>query len=284
MEYNEPYNGNPGDPYVDGNPSLGIEGSVIPAAAIEYPQREIVNNVLKNQLVPVNADLHQLSRAQQIDLVNFAVDIGTANNIVINLDPAPATLVRGLKVWVLGAVTNTGACIVNCNGIVKDLKTQILTNLAPGQYTANGIWCIAYDGVQWQLMIGTAATGGPAGPTGAPGPAGANGAPGATGPQGPQGPPGPTGPRGPAGDPTSLVPPLLGVGGWANITASRDIESTGIGSIIVPDGYGGLSGGVWHGVITWFAGGAFGGSWRVSSLITQASDLATANYLCQRIA
>ena len=108
MEYNEPWGGNTNDPYVDGNPSLGIEGSIIPAAAIEYTQREIVNLILKSQLTPTNGDSTQLAKSVQIDRVNWAIDQGTANNLVITLDPAPDTLVEGLKVFVLVKVTNTG--------------------------------------------------------------------------------------------------------------------------------------------------------------------------------
>lgn len=216
MDYNPPYGAAPDSSYVDGVPATGIEGSIIPAHAIEYPQREIVNNILKNQISPSNGDLFQLSRAQQVDLVNWAIDIGTANHIVINLDPAPFTLTAGLKAWVLIKATNTGTTDVTCNGIVKPLLTQGLVNLAGGVIVANGIAIIVYDGTQWQLMLGTAATSGPAGPTGAtgaqgpPGPAGAAGATGATGPQGP------AGPAGPAGSPASLIvsPGAIGAYAW----------------------------------------------------------------------
>ena len=45
MKYNQPFDqpSNPNAPYIDGNPSAGIQGSIVPAAAIEYDQREIVN-------------------------------------------------------------------------------------------------------------------------------------------------------------------------------------------------------------------------------------------------
>src|SRR6266566_2218167 len=215
MQYNQPYGGAVNDSYIDAVPATGVEGSVIPAAAIEYTQREIVNFILNSQLAPTDGDLNQLARSVQIDLVNWAIDIGAVNSIVINLNPAPPTLVAGLKVWVLIKVTNTGTTTVNCNGITKPLLTQGLVNLAAGVIVANGIAIIVYDGTQWQLMLGTAATGGPAGPTGATGatgatgPAGVNGATGATGPQGPQG------PQGPPGSPTSLIVAPGAVGAYA---------------------------------------------------------------------
>ena len=36
-----------GQPYVNGDPTIGQEGSIPPAAAFEHPQREIVN-LIKN--------------------------------------------------------------------------------------------------------------------------------------------------------------------------------------------------------------------------------------------
>lgn len=217
MDYNQPFGEVANASYIDAIPASGIEGSVIPAHAVEYPQREIVNNILKNQLSPTNGDLHQLSRAQQIDLVNWAIDIGTQNHLVVNLDPAPVTLVAGLKVWVLIKYVNTGTTDVTCNGITKNLLTQGLVNLPAGVIVANGIAIIVYDGVQWQLMLGTAATAGPAGPTGATGAAGNTGATGAAGPAGAAGAAGPAGPTGPAGAPTSLVVTAGSVGAYAHV-------------------------------------------------------------------
>lgn len=215
MQYNQPYGGNIDASYIDGVPPFGIEGSIIPAAAIELTQREIVNLILKSQLSPTNSDSTQLSRSVQVDLVNWAIDTGTLNHIVVTLDPAPTTLVAGLKVWTLIKFTNTGSCDVTCNGIVKPLLTQGLVNLPTGVIVANGIAIIVYDGTQWQLMLGTAATGGPAGATGATGAAGIQGAAGAAGATGPQGPIGPQGPPGAPGSPTSLVVLPGAVGAYA---------------------------------------------------------------------
>lgn len=65
MEYVEPIGGAADDPYVDANPSSGIEGSPVPAAAIEHPLREIVE-VIKHYLgagAPDSGDLTQLRQA-----------------------------------------------------------------------------------------------------------------------------------------------------------------------------------------------------------------------------
>jgi len=54
MKYNQPYDqpSNPNAPYVDGNPAAGIQGSIVPAASIEYDQREIVNVISAAALSP----------------------------------------------------------------------------------------------------------------------------------------------------------------------------------------------------------------------------------------
>jgi hypothetical protein len=287
MQYNQPWGADPDSHYIDGNPSLGIEGSIIPLGAVEYTQREIANFILKSQLIPSNGDLDQLSRSVQVDLVNFALDIGTQNHIVINLDPAPPTLMAGLKAFVLVKFNNTGTTDVTCNGIVKPLLTQGLVNLPAGVIVANGIAIIIFDGTQWQLMLGTAATGGPAGPqgtTGAQGSAGAQGATGAAGAQGPQGPPGPAGPP---GSPTSLVTPNGGVGSYMYGTAVP-------GLAVNPVQYG-QDAGPWIGrsiygtaISVNYAmvyGGVFPGAWVTRGGETDGwNSGATAGILYQRVA
>lgn len=217
MQYNQPYGDVADAPYIDGDPPTAVQGSIIPAAAVEYTQREIVNMILKNQLSPNNGDLVQLARAQQSDQVNWAIDTGAADALVITLDPAPPTLVAGLKVWVLVKAANTGTTTVNCNGIVKNLLTQGLVNLPAGVIVANGIAIIVYDGTQWQLMLGTAATSGPAGPTGSTGATGPAGPAGPAGPQGPIGLTGATGATGATGSPASLIVAALSVGSYSII-------------------------------------------------------------------
>lgn len=245
MQYNQPYGGNIDASYIDGNPPFGIEGSIIPAAAVELTQREIVNFILKSQLAPTNSDPNQLSRSVQIDKVNWAIDTGTLNHIVVTLDPAPATLEAGLKVWTLVKFTNTGTTDVTCSGIVKPLLTQGLVNLAAGVIVASGIAIIVYDGTQWQLMLGTAATAGPAGPTGATGATGATGTTGLTGAPGATGAIGPAGPTGPPGSPTSLV--TAGVGSYA-LTNNISVATMTVPSIQV---FGVTINSTWMSVGTW---------------------------------
>ena len=284
MQYNQPFGKDPDTSFIDGIPALGVEGSVIPAMAIEITQREIVNLILKSQLAPTNSDPTQLSRSVQVDLVNWAVDTGTLNHIVVTLDPAPATLVAGLKVWTLVKFTNTGACDVACNGIVKPLLTQGLVNLPTGVIVANGIAIIVYDGTQWQLMLGTAATGGPAGAQGVAGAAGIQGITGAQGPQGLQGLQGIQGIPGTAGSPTSLVVLPGGVGAYAISDWREFLPHVGTSGQL----------GIHTEFLTYPASVGFPGTWRVMSALQMNNQITNIEgittiagspfAICQRIA
>lgn len=53
----------PNASYQDGNPEAGILGSIVPAAAIERPQREILNVLTAAGLTPSDTDLTQLLAA-----------------------------------------------------------------------------------------------------------------------------------------------------------------------------------------------------------------------------
>ena len=63
MKYVPPVGGAVNDPYVDANPGSGIEGSPVPAAAIEHPMREILAVIAAAGLTPIDADLTQLKKA-----------------------------------------------------------------------------------------------------------------------------------------------------------------------------------------------------------------------------
>lgn len=63
MKYIQPVGGAVDAPYVDANPGSGIEGSAVPAAAIEHPQREIENVIIGAGIAPAAGDLTQLRQA-----------------------------------------------------------------------------------------------------------------------------------------------------------------------------------------------------------------------------
>ncbi len=60
MKYTPPLGKEENTPYIDGDPVAGIEGSAVPAAAIENPQREIENAIKAQGLTPDENKLNQL--------------------------------------------------------------------------------------------------------------------------------------------------------------------------------------------------------------------------------
>lgn len=65
MKYVPPIGGAADDPYIDGNPAAGVQGSDVPAAAIEHPMREIVAVIEAAGLTPDALELSQLLQAIQ---------------------------------------------------------------------------------------------------------------------------------------------------------------------------------------------------------------------------
>jgi hypothetical protein len=118
MQYNQPYGvSDPNAPYINGNPSTGTQGSIPPAASIEYPQREIANLITDGGFVPSNGDLRQVGRSLQSGHIWFGIDTGVANAVQCNLAPPPLTYYDGMFVWVVANATNTGPSTIQLNGL-----------------------------------------------------------------------------------------------------------------------------------------------------------------------
>lgn len=201
MKYQQPY-GMPEDAvYVNGDPSVGIQGSIPPAAAIEHPQREIVNFIEKNALTPNENDVYQLVKAMVINYAGGANDTGSTDHISIALDPALDAYVDRMLLKIRVGNTNTGPVDINVNGLgIKPLKTTTLADLESEVISAGGFIGVMFDEANecWQLVFngGGGAGGGTTGFTGPQGPAGIQGVAGPAGPQGPQGIQGAQGPKG----------------------------------------------------------------------------------------
>ena len=63
MEYEEPIGEPEGAPFANENLALGIDGSSVPAAAVEGPQRELVHLIEQAGIVPSGLDLTQVYQA-----------------------------------------------------------------------------------------------------------------------------------------------------------------------------------------------------------------------------
>jgi len=161
MKYNQPYGVTDEDaPYINGNPSTGTMGSIPPAASIEYPQREIVNLITDATLVPDNADLRQLGKAVQSQLLHSVDDAGTANQYSVTLNPHPGGYRRYMLVVAYTTAPNTGPSNLNVNAMgAKPVVRADGSELVPGDIGANTLNAFMYDGTKFRIVWGAKSAG-----------------------------------------------------------------------------------------------------------------------------
>lgn len=171
MEYNQPYGvavevtwGE--HPYVNGDPSIGRAGSIPPAEAIEYTQRELVGIIRAVAtdlgISPSNSDLLQVGRAIASGLMNGSDDTGTSNAYATNMHIAPLGYSKYLTVTMKIGNTNTGASVLNVNSLGnKPIKNTDGTDIAPNQLIAGALVCFQYDGTNFQVVWSSRVAGQP---------------------------------------------------------------------------------------------------------------------------
>ncbi|MBZ7923099.1 hypothetical protein LAC81_15010 [Ensifer adhaerens] len=154
MKYHAPFGSTDADaPYVDRNTAAAIRGSVPPAAAIEDPQREIVDVISQSGFAP--ADLLQLAKAIQSQKMNFAEATGTANAIVVTLNPAPSSYsdIVGMPLIVLASLAPTGPATLRVAGLsVVGIVRRGGGALAGGEWSDGDLVAFSYDGEFFQLL------------------------------------------------------------------------------------------------------------------------------------
>lgn len=175
--------------YIDGNPEAGIEGSAVPAKAVESPQREIVHAIKSAGLTPSGTDLTQLTQAIVALATGVLPGIATPENlglvmpdgITITVDGAGRislgtqlatcstaaataaktvsisnfTLVTGRTVNVLFDNVNTAVTpTLNVSG--TGAKPITLYGVAPevGQLAQGQVYTMIYSGSSWQIIGG----------------------------------------------------------------------------------------------------------------------------------
>src|SRR5262245_53935904 len=112
MKYQQPYGiTDVNAPYINGDPSIGRMGSIPPAAAFEYPMRELVNVISKSKLTPDDGDLQQTAKGVRSQAMNFVEDTGAVNAMIVSLDPALAAYTPGLPLRVRVLHTNTSSTV-----------------------------------------------------------------------------------------------------------------------------------------------------------------------------
>lgn len=140
MEYVPPIGGAPDDPYVDANPSLGVEGSAVPAASIEHGMREIVAVIEAAGMTPDGEDLTQLAQA-----IEALISAGSS---------APALIAAIAALMGNGYIAKTGAGtaavrsffgraleieVSNGSGVAGDTEIRLpAAIMAPGSLQTTG--------------------------------------------------------------------------------------------------------------------------------------------------
>ncbi len=147
------------DGYVDGNPVIGVQGSIPSFHGFEQTLRELVNFVEKSGLTQDDTTNGiQIAQAVQNGKVMYGADTGTASTLVVTLDPVPLGYSSGLKVLVLknpAVAANAGASTLNVNGLGnKDIVRPNGLPMRQGDMAPGSLCLFAYDGTQFQLIAG----------------------------------------------------------------------------------------------------------------------------------
>lgn len=182
MKYTPPIGGAANDPYVDANPATGVEGSPVPAAAIEHPQREIEAVISGAGLTPATGDLTQLQQAIQRMIVGgdykASVRVTTTANIALTGEQTidGIAVVAGDRVLVMAqtAGAENGIYVAAVGAWARaedansagDLTSGVLVPVETGTGNADTIWMLTTDGaitigttaLTWQIKSGDAST------------------------------------------------------------------------------------------------------------------------------
>jgi hypothetical protein len=167
MKYNQPFDqpSNPNASYIDGNPGAGIQGSIVPAASIEYPQREIMNAIQAAGLVGTNSDLNQLLEMMKImDVFNhFKVGVPNLGNATQWSTTVPTLPIMpppfGTAIWFKAVYASMqGGTVFSVNGSpFMPVTNADLTPIAIGDVLGTGWLLLFFDGAEWLIVAGTQA-------------------------------------------------------------------------------------------------------------------------------
>jgi hypothetical protein len=142
----------PQAPYVNGDPTIGRQGSIPPAAAFEHPMRELVDVIQSSGIVPSEINLRQLTEGVRSQRLNYAEDTGvTPNNLIVAYDPPLTAYTRGLTLRVRVRVTNDGPCRINAGAGTMPIRKMNGADVGPGELPAGCVATLVFDGSVFQL-------------------------------------------------------------------------------------------------------------------------------------
>jgi hypothetical protein len=109
-------------------------------------------------IAPSATVVNQLAQAIQAMGGSYAADTGAVNALVVALAPALTARAPGLSIRVKAKVTNTGNCTINDGLGAVALLLPNGAQVPAGVISANGIYVVTWDGAQYELTGGNAAT------------------------------------------------------------------------------------------------------------------------------
>ena len=155
MKYEQPFGITDTDAsYINGNPDTGTMGSIPPAASIENPQREIVNLIKDvNAVTPNGADLHQLGKSVQTGRLNYGVDVGVVNAMIVPLVPIPDAYYGGMQVRFKAKFAPTAATTLDAGRGARSVVKSGGAILRGSEWAIGDIITVVFDdvGQQWQM-------------------------------------------------------------------------------------------------------------------------------------
>jgi hypothetical protein len=156
MRYNQPFGVvDPDAPFINGDPSQARKGSIIPAEAVEFPQREIVGLTEYAGFQPTNDDLEQLTRGvrQGVNYILATYNPAAPNDLKVALDPTLDTYRPGLVLRVKIPIANTGSATLEVDGLgAKQIRRANGAVLSAGDLVAGMVAALVYDGAAFQMI------------------------------------------------------------------------------------------------------------------------------------
>lgn len=155
MKYNPPYGSSSADaPYINATP--GQKGSPVPAEAIEYTQREIVNAIKQSGLTPSNENLGQLYQAMQRAVLGGAYTLPAATasalgGVMVNKGGLQVTTAGLLSVLLASngglGMNSSGQLYVSPEAFSTEILNEFLKTLRLQQWlVGNKVWYVRPDG------------------------------------------------------------------------------------------------------------------------------------------
>lgn len=84
---------------------------------------------------------------------SYAIDTGTANNLVVTLASPPVGYEAGMMVCTVPANTNTAASVINVNALGNvSIVSPANTALSGGEIAKNSLLTLVYDGTSFRII------------------------------------------------------------------------------------------------------------------------------------